>query len=92
VGSRSVCRALTAGDGGDPPLTAKTRALTQVNPFRPRYTKTTAANLPERAKPVIGGEATSKGIRRAVRGDWGGRVSKDGRRNLGDPTRSPPSG
>jgi hypothetical protein len=59
-------------------------------PIRPRYTEVTAANLPKRVKPAIGGEATSECIRRAVRGDRGGRVSKEGRRNLGDPARCPP--
>jgi hypothetical protein len=37
---------------GDPPRTAKTRALTQVNPIRPRYTKAWVANLPEAPKPA----------------------------------------
>ena len=63
----------------------------QVNPIRPRYTHTVAASLPKRVKPVIDGEGTSAGIRRAIRGDWGGRASKDGHRNLGDPERCPRS-
>src|SRR5579872_5208609 len=40
------------GEEGEPPRTAKTRALTQVNPIRPRYTKLWAANLPEMPKPA----------------------------------------
>src|SRR5690242_12363364 len=36
-------------------------------------------------KPDIGGEATSKSTRRALRGDWGQRAGKDQSRILGDP-------
>ena len=40
---------------------------------------TVVTTLPEMAKSVTGGEATSKSTRRATRGDWGGRVPKDRR-------------
>ncbi len=60
----------------------------KVNPIRPRYTKAAAANLPEVMKPATGGEVMSTSARRAVRGDWGERASKDQLRNLGGPARS----
>jgi hypothetical protein len=65
--------------------TTKARALTQVNPIRPRYTYSAAANLPDWVKPAIGREATSASTCRVVRGEWGERVPKDQSRNLGDP-------
>ena len=43
------------------------------------------ASLPKMMKPDIGGEATSKGTRRAFRGGWGQRAGKEQSRNLGDP-------
>jgi hypothetical protein len=46
-----------------------------------------AANLPKKAKPVIDGETTGVGIRRACRGDWGRRAWTDRPRNLGGPAR-----
>jgi len=67
--------------------TTKARALTIVNPIRPRYTNLAAANLPEMVKPATCGEATSDGNRRTPRGDRGERARKDASRNLGDPLR-----
>jgi len=59
------------------PPEAKVRAVTQVNPIRPRYTKTRMASLPEVWKPATGGEATGMSSHRVRRGDWGRRVPKD---------------
>ena len=57
--------------------TAKARALTQVNPIRPRYTNMQVAILPKVLKPVIGGEETGTSNRRTCRGDWGERAPKE---------------
>jgi hypothetical protein len=65
--------------------TTKARALTQVNPIRPRYTYPAAASLPDWVKPAIDREATSASTCRAARGGWGERAPKDQSRNLGGP-------
>jgi len=69
--------------------TTKARALTTVNPIRPRYTNLAAANLPEMVKPATDGQVTSVSTRQAARGDWGERVPKDQSRNLGGPAQCP---
>lgn len=50
-----------------------------------------SASLPEMAKPVIDGEATDTCTRRAARGDWRERVTKERIRYPGDPFRCPAS-
>ena len=47
--------------------------------------KVGVANLPDRTKPAIVGEATLERSRRAPRGDWRQRVGKEKSSNLGDP-------
>lgn len=49
------------------------------------------ANLPNWVKPAIDGEATNASIRRAARGDWRERATKEHTRYPGDPLRGPES-
>jgi hypothetical protein len=67
------------------PRKVNLRAVTQVNPIRPRYANGKTASLPEMVKPVTGGEETGVSIHWAFRGSWGQRAGKDSSRNLGDP-------
>ncbi len=46
------------------------------------------ANLPNMAKPAIGGEATDMCTRRTARGGWRERATKESTRYPGDPFRS----
>ena len=72
---------------GDPPRTAKARAVAKANPIRPRYAKPVAANLPEMPKPATYGEVRSECTCRVTRGGWGLRVPKERSRSLGGPVR-----
>jgi hypothetical protein len=60
----------------------------KVNLFRPRYTKSPAAILPKRVKPVIGMEVINVSTCRAGRGEWRERASIEQYLYLGDPFRS----
>ena len=80
-------RKFSGAKRGDPPRTAKARAVAKANPIRPRYAKPVAANLPEMLKPATYGEARSECTRRVTRGGWGLRVPKERPRSLGGPVR-----
>ena len=58
------------------PRKVNLRAVTQVNPIRPRYANGKTASLPERVKPDTGGEETGVSIHWAFRGSWGQREGK----------------
>ena len=88
--ARRAVRSTSMGSGakrGDPPPTAKARALAKANPIRPRYANPVTANLPEVPKPATYGEARSECTRRVIRGGWGLRVPKERPRSLGGPMR-----
>jgi hypothetical protein len=73
------------------PEEAKTSAVAQANPFRPRYALV-VVSLPDELKPDTVREATSICSGRATRGGRGQRASTDQSRNLRDPTRRDLSG
>jgi hypothetical protein len=64
------------------PGKANLRAVTQMNPIRPRGASRRTASLPKMVKPATGGEATEAIHYRAFRGGWGQRAGKDSPRNL----------
>jgi hypothetical protein len=85
-------RSTSTGSGAkrrDPSRTAKVRAVAKANPFRPRYAKVVAVNLPDMLKPVTCGEERSESTRGAIRGGGGRRVPKERSRNLGGPVQGP---
>ena len=86
VRSLSTC---SGAKRGDPPRTAKARAVAKANPIRPRYAKPVMASLPEMLKPATYGEARSECTRRVTWGGWGLRVPTERSRSLGDPVRGP---
>ena len=81
--SRSFCR----GEGGWYPSENEDVSPAQANPLRPRYAILVVDNLPDVVKPVTYGEVMSISTHRAIRGEWGGRASKDCRQVPGDPLR-----
>lgn len=88
--ARRAARSTSTGSGakrGDPPPTAKARAVAKANPIRPRYANPVMANLPEMPKPATYGEVRSECTRRVTRGGWGLRVPKERPRSLGGPMR-----
>jgi hypothetical protein len=85
VANRAACRSIRSNPSAEA-LEGEGVSRNNVNPFRPRYTKSTVAKLPELLKPVTGEKGNEQVPRRAVRGDWGRRALKDWSRNLGDPT------
>jgi hypothetical protein len=68
------------------PEKAKTSAVAQANPFRPRYALV-VVSLADELKPDTVREATSTCSGWATRGGRGQRASTDQPRNLRDPTR-----
>ena len=67
------------------PREANLRAVTKVNPIRPRDADERRPACQSKVKPATGGEATGAVHPWAFRGGWGQRAGKDSSRELGDP-------
>ncbi len=83
--------ALAAGEGGWYPPDNEVASPNASELDSASLHKWRSANLPKRAKPAIGGEATDTSIRRAVRGDWRERATTEHTWYPGEPLRSPVS-
>jgi hypothetical protein len=82
------CCPLRAMRGRVAPPDGEDASPNKVNSFRPRYTKSSTANLPEMVKPATGVQAMNACVRQVDRGEWRERVSKEQSRYPGDPSRS----
>jgi hypothetical protein len=92
-GGNEACETLRCGvsarcEAGWYPVDNEDVSPNKVNLFRPRYTKSPAANLPKVLKPAIGMEGINVSTYRAGRGDCRGRASKEQHLYLGEPFRS----